>query len=144
LSRNAQGTASGNALSSHPFLAPDGRTVAFQSFAGDLVSADYNQTRDVFVAHLGGPDTDNDGLDDDWELAYFNTLSRDGSGDFDGDGQSDRQEFLAGTDPTNAGSVFRVLTLSRVSGGSVTLFWSAVPGKKYDVQYKDNVGDANW
>src|SRR5206468_942809 len=72
LSQNLAGS-SGNALSSHPVLAPDGRTVAFQSFASDLVPGDYNQTRDIFVVHLGGADSDGDGLDDDWEMAYFNT-----------------------------------------------------------------------
>src|SRR6185503_15204419 len=110
LSRNFTGTATGNHLSSNPVLSADGRVVAFQSFASDLVPGDYNDTRDVFVVSLAGPDTDGDGLDDDWEMAYFSTLTRDGSGDFDGDGASDAQEFRAGTDPTNTGSVFRVLT----------------------------------
>src|SRR5204863_1796242 len=114
------------------------------SFDGDLVAGDYNNTRDIFVVRLASPDTDHDGLDDDWELAFFNTLSRDGSGDFDNDGHTDRQEFLTGTDPTNAGSILRVLTLSRVSGGSVTIFWTAVPGRRYDVQYKDDLADPNW
>jgi hypothetical protein len=45
-------------------------------------------------------DTDGDGLDDDWERLHFGDLSRDGSGDFDGDGISDREEFDKGTDPT--------------------------------------------
>ena len=116
LSHNWAGTATGNRLSSSPVLSPDGRTVAFQSFASDLVPGDYNDTRDVFVVSLAGPDSDGDGLDDDWEVAYFNDLSRDGTGDFDGDGASDAQEFRAGTDPTNAGSVFRVLTLTTFVG----------------------------
>ncbi|MGK0185479.1 MAG: hypothetical protein ACI9R3_001257 [Verrucomicrobiales bacterium] len=38
-------------------------------------------------------DSDNDGIDDQWELAFFNTLDRDGSGDFDEDGVTDRDEF---------------------------------------------------
>jgi len=69
LSINPQGTSSGNKLSSRPVLAPDGRTVAFQSFASDLVAGDYNNTRDIFVVRLASPDDDQDGLDDDWELA---------------------------------------------------------------------------
>lgn len=44
-------------------------------------------------------DTDGDGMDDAWELANFGTLDRDGSGDYDGDGISDLQEYLDGTDP---------------------------------------------
>jgi len=50
-------------------------------------------------------DTDGDGLDDQWEIDNFGDLSRDGTGDFDGDGITDLQEFLDGTDPTVAGLV---------------------------------------
>jgi len=37
------------------------------------------------VLRLSHGDSDGDGLPDGWELAYFNTLERDGTGDFDGD-----------------------------------------------------------
>ena len=45
-------------------------------------------------------DTDCDGMDDNWELARFGTIDRDGSGDFDGDGISDLTEYQNQTDPT--------------------------------------------
>ncbi len=47
-------------------------------------------------------DTDDDGMLDAWELEHFGTLDRDGTGDFDGDGITDLDEFLNGTDPTAA------------------------------------------
>lgn len=47
------------------------------------------------------PDTDSDGLNDGWELNYLGSLARDGSGDLDGDGSTDRQEHDAGSDPTS-------------------------------------------
>lgn len=40
--------------------------------------------------------------------------------------------------------MFRVLTLSALSGGEKKLLWSAVPGKTYRVQFKNNVTDASW
>jgi Tol biopolymer transport system component len=143
LSRNRHGKGSGNALSSMPIMARDGRTVVFQSFANDLVEGDYNEERDIFVVKLGLGDSDNDGIDDDWELAYFENLGRDGAGDRDGDGRSDLEEFLAGTDPTNGNSILRVLTITPMAGGSTTVIWSAVVGRDYVVQTKDSV-DANW
>jgi Tol biopolymer transport system component len=142
-SQNLQGNAAGNGVSSNPILGADGRTVVFQSFASDLVAGDFNDDRDVFVLRLGGVDSDGDGMDDDWEMAYFGTLARDGAGDFDGDGLTDHQEFLAGTDPTNSGSILRVMTVSSLGGGA-TLIWSAVPGRTYQVQFKDNINDLNW
>jgi len=148
---NFHGTGSANGPSTKPVLSADGRTVAFQSFADDLVPGDFNDTRDVFVLTLSGPDTDGDGLEDDWEMAYFDTLDRNGSGDFDSDGQSDAIEERAGTDPTNGGSVFRVLTLHSVQQPSQsatnrtsTLLWRSAPGRAYRVQFKDSVTDTFW
>jgi hypothetical protein len=51
-------------------------------------------------------DSDSDGLEDAWELEYFENLDRDGNGDNDGDGYSDRQEYEAGTDPTDPHRIF--------------------------------------
>ena len=40
-------------------------------------------------------DSDNDGIDDSWELTWFNNLSTaNGTSDFDGDGYSDLMEYL--------------------------------------------------
>jgi Tol biopolymer transport system component len=145
LSRNFAGTGTGNRVSSNPIMSADGRTVAFQSFASDLVPGDYNDTRDVFVVTLGGPDTDGDHMDDDWEMAYFNTLDRDGSGDFDHDGASDLAEFRAGTNPANDASILRVLRLTTAVDQAVTgrrstvLLWSATPGRTYRVQFKSDL-----
>ena len=130
--------------SGNPVLSVDGRTVVFQSTGSDLAVADYNDKRDVFAVRIGHDDTDGDGLDDDWEMAFFNTLARDGSGDFDGDGVSDRGEFFAGTDPTNQGSVLRTTTLVMQGGGNTAILWEAVPGRTYQVQFKNSLRDPSW
>jgi Tol biopolymer transport system component len=144
VSGNLSGTGSGNSGSANPVLAADGRSVVFQSFATDLAPGSFNDTRNIFLMRLGGADSDGDGLDDDWEAAFFGSLSRDGAGDFDLDGMSDLQEFAAGTDPTNLGSVLRVVTVSLAGGGSTGLYWGASPGKSYRVEYKDDLGAATW
>jgi alpha-L-rhamnosidase len=50
-------------------------------------------------------DTDNDGLSDVWETTYFGSITaQDGTGDPDGDGYTNLQEYTAGSNPTSAAS----------------------------------------
>jgi len=144
ISLNRSGTATGNLLSGNPIIGGDGRTVLFESFASDLAANDFNESRDLFVLRLGAVDSDRDGMDDDWEMAYFETLTRDGTGDFDADGLSDLAEFKAGTNPKNDGSLLRALMVASLSDGRTTVFWTAIPGRTYQVQFKDSPADANW
>ena len=51
-------------------------------------------------------DSDNDGMADAWELLYFGNLDRDGTGDYDGDGISDLDEFLNGSNPVEDYRIF--------------------------------------
>ena len=118
--------------------------MVFHSSASDLVPGDFNNKLDVFSFQLGGGDSDADGLDDDWEVAYFGNLSRDGSGDFDGDGANDRAEFLSNTDPTNEGSVFRVITVTSVTSGEHKILWAGNAQLTYRVEYKDDLSSATW
>ena len=56
-------------------------------------------TRTATIKVNPAGDTDGDGMDDAWEMQNFGTLDRDGTGDLNGNGISDLQEFLNGTDP---------------------------------------------
>ena len=144
ISANRLGTQAGNQLSTTPTLAPDGRTVVFRSWATDLVSGQTGSLPDFYLLTLPTTDTDVDGMADDWEMAYFNTLDRDGSEDFDGDGHSDRAEFEAGTTPTNGQSVLRVLTLQKAGSGPVEVLWASEAGKLYELQVRDSATEGDW
>jgi Tol biopolymer transport system component len=143
VSMNRFGTSSADGTSTRPVLASDGRTIFFYSYASDMVERDYNYDRDIFVLRLGSGDSYGDGMDDDWEMTYFGTLNRDGTGDFDGDGHTDLEEFLAGTDPTNSGSVLRAMLLTHPNGVT-TILWPSVSGKEYRVEYKDGFAEGGW
>lgn len=49
-------------------------------------------------------DVDSDGMDDDWETSHFGGLSEAASGDYDGDGMTNLEEFDNGFDPNVADS----------------------------------------
>ena len=49
-------------------------------------------------------DSDNDKLDDAWELTHFGNLAQTGATDFDNDGKSNFQEYAEGSDPDSNGA----------------------------------------
>ncbi|WP_035610629.1 LamG-like jellyroll fold domain-containing protein [Haloferula sp. BvORR071] len=66
----------------------------------------------IAVTTIANPDSDNDQLLDVWEYGYFpgDLTKLSGSGDFDGDGATDKQEYDASTNPTNPDSDGDTLT----------------------------------
>jgi hypothetical protein len=64
--------------------------------------------------------------------------------DSDGDRHSDWEEIRAGTDPENRQSVFAIKGAAFNPDMSRTVTWAAVPGKVYQLQFKNSVLDAAW
>lgn len=63
--------------------------------------------------------------------------------DSDGDGQSDAAEALAGTDPEDAADYFRLSEVARTAD-SVSLAWSSVEGKEYEIEYSATLERESW
>jgi hypothetical protein len=81
-----------------------------------------------------GADSNNDGIPDAWELQHFGTISIDPNGDPDGDFMSNRQEYLAGTDPNDTSSNLRITSVISASPGTaVDLTWTSVSNRYYYV-----------
>jgi Tol biopolymer transport system component len=121
-----------------PRLSADGSTVVFGSWSAGYASADANRAGDIFAARISfstaaNTDADADGLTDSWELTWFGNLERDGNGDYDGDGASERAEFQAGTCPLDDLSRFG-FSLVESSPSGLTLEWSTLPGRRYRIQ----------
>ena len=85
-------------------------------------------------------DSDGDGLSDTEEaLVGTDPLNPDS----DYDGLSDGAEVLTGTDPLDAGSVFEIMALDKVSGtGFVRATWTSVAGKSYTLEASSDL--INW
>lgn len=92
-------------------------------------------------------DADGDGMDDNWENAYFGGTNRVNGGagdDWDDDGSPNRDEFIAGTIPTNRASRFAVTqVLTPMDWGSVVV-WDSVTGRFYTVQKTLTLTTAAW
>ena len=92
-------------------------------------------------------DRDLDGLPDAWELANgFDPLNSGGSqgasGDPDGDGSSNWDEYIAGTDPNNPADALKIVALT-ISDQTLSFQFPTKLDRTYEVQRLDTMGGAN-
>jgi len=88
-----------------------------------------------------------DGIPDTWRLLWFGTIYNPQSAadaDPDGDGASNWEEYVAGTNPLDSTSVFQVLPGSSAAPSSFTLQWSSVANKSYTIQSSFSISPGNW
>ncbi|MCX7723556.1 MAG: S8 family serine peptidase [Verrucomicrobiae bacterium] len=77
-------------------------------------------------------DTDADGLPDWWEQMYFGQATGTNPyADPDGDAQTNLEEWLAGTTPTNANSRFRITSVQALGPNGFVLEWPSADGRFY-------------
>jgi len=76
-------------------------------------------------------DTDHDGLPDAWEMEHLGSISALPGADADGDGTTNMMEYLAGTDPADAASVFR--PTAQMEGNDLVLSVQTMAGRRYRV-----------
>jgi hypothetical protein len=90
-------------------------------------------------------DLDHDGMPDEWELAHGLNPNdgNDAAVDDDGDGQTNFEEYVAGTDPHNSADALAILSLN-VQGTDVLARFRTIAGKTYVIEHNDNPGLNNW
>jgi hypothetical protein len=87
-------------------------------------------------------DADQDGMPDDWEAVHSLRAGVDDSADdADADGQDNLDEYLAGTDPRDAASLFAITGISAPAAGSVWITWPGIAGKRYRIRTATGLGD---
>ncbi|MBL9145366.1 MAG: hypothetical protein JNM99_16935 [Verrucomicrobiaceae bacterium] len=74
----------------------------------------------------------------------FGIMAYPGSTDSDGDGQTNLQEFVAGTDPTSGGDTFHILEVRRVNGVSSIKFGPAMLSREYSLYCSPDLSGSSW
>jgi hypothetical protein len=110
------------------------------------ISLDGHQASVTTTLLWDGADSDGDGLPDAWEIALTGSLEvLTGLGDGDGDGQTDYDEYLAGTDPTDPAERFRILEF--VMGRQqdfAGLEFTSKPSRRYRIERSFDLSPGSW
>lgn len=108
-----------------------GTTHFFTSGTSYTVSAQPGDTVSIHVRAVNPSDTTQQGPA---SVSSAAITMLDAGGDEDGDGAKNGSERVAGTNPFDIASRFQVIQTSSPATGQVSITWTSVPGKSYQVE----------
>ena len=91
------------------------------------------------VVQDSNPDSNANGIPDEWEQQVFGNLTNSATGDNDGDGLDNFGEWVAGTHPTNAQSVLKFTNLVQKAGSGRVLLWYSESNRFYTLGFSTNL-----
>ena len=113
-------------------------TITLQPMDGIVLAVDNEFDRQ------SGPDTDVDGMPDQWEQYYLGgTIDHGADDDYDGDGYTNFEEFIADTNPSDPDSRFLLNASIGGSGEDVLLFDTSAL-RTYKVQFASDLFSEIW
>ncbi len=128
-----------NRIIARVFNAPNLEDASFYADSQPFDVPVFGKSYDVFIAEvtsttkeMDSSDYDGDGLSRSWEKSYG---SNPDDADTDGDGMADGPEIRAGTGVLDDTSLLSMVELRPVFNGDLDVFWDAVDGKAYQLEY---------
>ena len=97
----------------------------------------------IVVSQSNITDLNGNGMDDDWEIAQFGNTNQPAAGDFDGDGFSNLNEFLAGTSPKNPLSRL-IISDETANANETSVTCQVAPYRCYRLQVSSNLTAGAW
>jgi Tol biopolymer transport system component len=168
ISQNFNSTGAANPNSDSPIISPNGRFIAYRSFATNLVPFDFNGVAELFIydtsnnatilvsVNAGGNSATDRSLkpifSGDSQTLFFQSWAPDINGnDFNNGSDIFALDLTAlpltgtnGSGGTNAAVFYAQFFPTGIFNSQPTLTWPLAAGKVYQVQFKTNLTDAVW